>query len=144
MTKKERKDKHPAGRPSKYKPEHCQLALDLMRKGYSKVAVAAEIGINRSNLFQWIEEIPEFRDAIKQGELLSQAWWEREGLIGLRDGKLNSRLWEINVRNRFREDWSNVGQTQMQLTVSPAEIIEKANAARGKERVKAVRNEDEG
>lgn len=140
MTKEEKK-KNRGGRPSKYRPEHCQLVLDLMRKGYSKVAVAAEIGIDRSNLFQWIEDIPEFRDAVKKGELLSQAWWEREGLIGLRDGKLNSRLWEINVRNRFREDWSNVGASQVQVTVSSAEVIEKASAARGKERVKAARKE---
>lgn len=119
--------KHPGGRPTKYKPEYCVLAKDMMSLGASKIEVAAKIGIARDTFFNWVNENEEFSDAIKEGETLCQAWWEEHSRKKLDDPKFNSRLWEINMRNRFRADWSNVQDHNVKLTLTDADVIEKAN-----------------
>ena len=48
-------DKHPGGRPSKYKDEMCQIALDLMKEGASKTEVCAALDIHFSTLLEWCD-----------------------------------------------------------------------------------------
>ncbi len=120
-------NKHLGGRPTKYQPEMGVTAIDLMRMGASKVEVMAKLGITKDTFFKWIKEIPEFSDSIKEGEILCQSWWEEHSRKRLDDPKFNSRLWEINMRNRFRADWSNVQDHNVKLTLTDADVIEKAN-----------------
>ena len=94
------------GRPSKYEPEMCQQAVDLMQYGASKTEVAAELGITRETMNQWTNAkspyfIRDFSDAIKAGELLSQAWWERVGRLSLKDKDFSFTGWYMNMKNRF-------------------------------------------
>lgn len=96
-----------AGRPPKYEPWMLDKIENLMNAGASKVEVAAELGIHRDTLHEWCKSNLEFSDAIKRGEFRSQAWWERQGRISLKDKEFNSTLWIMNVKNRFREDWSD-------------------------------------
>lgn len=65
------------GRPSKYKPEYCDVAIELMRKGQSIAAVAAELKVPRKTIFEWGEANPDFRSALETGKDLSQQWWEQ-------------------------------------------------------------------
>ena len=65
------------GRPSNYRPEYCELALDMMSKGASITAVAAELKVPRAKLWEWSEVNPEFRSALEAGKGLAQAWWEK-------------------------------------------------------------------
>lgn len=96
-----------AGRPTKYEPWMLEKIEVLMSAGASKVEVAAELGINRDTLNEWCKSNPEFSGAIKKGEYLSQGWWERQGRMSLKDREFNATLWIMNVKNRFREDWSD-------------------------------------
>jgi hypothetical protein len=88
------------GRPTKYKPEMCDQVIEMMAEGASKTEVAACLGINRETLNRWSKEIDEFSNAVKNGELLSQAWWEKEGRVSLRDKDFNATLWYMNMKNR--------------------------------------------
>lgn len=65
------------GRPSSYKPEYCDLVIELMSKGASIAAVAAELKVARAQIFKWGEEYPEFRSACDAGKELAQQWWEK-------------------------------------------------------------------
>lgn len=75
-SQKEPKQKRPVGAPTKYKPEHCQVVIDVMRTGQSLVAVAAKIGVSRKILKDWQHRHPEFRAACDAGKALAQRWWE--------------------------------------------------------------------
>lgn len=114
------KKKNPVGRPSKYKNENCEIILELMREGASKVEVCAALGISFETLYDWTdEESPrfkkEFSGTLKKGELLSQAWWEKEGRKNLKDRDFNFTGWYMNMKNRFRKSpvkWSDKSELE--------------------------------
>lgn len=70
--------KHPGGRPSKYKPEYCELVLADMAQGFSLTAFAGLIGTNRQTLLNWQEAHPEFLDAVTRGKALQLRAWEMD------------------------------------------------------------------
>lgn len=100
------------GRPRDYKPEFDEIAYELMSEGASKVEVAAELNIARSTLYDWIDPKserfqPSFSDTIKLAETKCQAWWERQGRLGLKEKFFQTGLWTMNMKNRFSEDWKD-------------------------------------
>ncbi|WP_157628327.1 hypothetical protein [Rhizobium leguminosarum] len=47
---------------------------------------------------------PEFSEAIREGRILAEMWWQRKGREGLftyEGVKFSSQLWFINMKNRF-------------------------------------------
>ncbi|AIK95923.1 transposase [Candidatus Odyssella acanthamoebae] len=119
--------KNLGGRPSKYKPEFCIRAVDLMRQGYTKTSVAAELDISKDTLYEWVKEYPEFSDAIARGEIFAQAHLEKLGLMGMNDPKFNARVWEFWMKNRCRDDWNNTQDHNVKVTLTDADVIERAN-----------------
>lgn len=95
MTKKE------VGRPTKYNLSMGEKAIELMAEGASKIEVAVGLGISRETLYDYCNKYPEFSDAIKKGESLSEGWWTRQGRINLHNRDFNTGLWFINMKNRF-------------------------------------------
>jgi transposase len=102
-------DKPRIGRPTKYRPEMCEQAVAIFSEGGSKAEVCVALGINKDTLILWTGDsqhrIPEFSEAIKRGLLKAEAWWEQKARMHLVDepgqGKLNTALWFINMKNRF-------------------------------------------
>ncbi len=97
------------GRPTKYKPEMCQVVIDMMKEGASKTEVAAELDIVWDTLARWQVEIAEFSEAIKKGEKLSEAWWLRKGRVNLENKDFSPTLWYMNMKNRH--GWSDKQET---------------------------------
>lgn len=98
------------GRPSKYDPAFCERVLEMGREGASKAEMALELGIVYSTFDVWQNDIPEFSEAVKAAERLSQGWWEREGrkaTFGACDG-FNATSYIFQMKNRFRDDWREV------------------------------------
>ena len=60
--------KHAGGRPTDYKPEFCQMVVELGREGAGKAEMAAACGVVRQTLDNWIKAHPEFLDAITARE----------------------------------------------------------------------------
>ena len=90
------------GRPTKYKKEMCQQAINFMSKGYSKDATCAHLKISVDTMYQWIKKNEEFSEAIKEGQLQSLMFWETLGTSGAM-GKIsgfNSASWIFNMKNR--------------------------------------------
>lgn len=102
------------GRPTKYKPEMCDVLESLMKEGASLTEVCAEIDICHETLNQWSDPespyyIKDFSEARKRGEKLSAAWWEKKGRQNLDSATFNSTLWYMNMKNRFK--WTDRQET---------------------------------
>ena len=101
------------GRPSEYKEEFNQIALDLMKEGASIVEVCAEIGISRETLYDWINpESPRFKpvfsDTIKSGIEYAQAWWEAQGRKAtFNQTGFNATSYIFIMKNRFNKDYKD-------------------------------------
>lgn len=90
------------GRPSDYKPEYCEVAIEMMSRGDSICQVAAHIKKRRETLRNWEKVHPEFAEALSLGRTLSQAWWEEQAKEGLWAGKsFNFKVWHSTMKNRF-------------------------------------------
>lgn len=112
----------PAGRPTKYTSSMCDKVIELMSEGASKTEVSAALGIHWDTFCDWQRNNVEFSYAIKKGEKLSEAWWQRiarENLIAHPKGpQLNATLWYMNMKNRF--GWRD----KHELTGDPEKPIE--------------------
>lgn len=95
----------PAGRPTKYKKEYCDLVPKLMASGMAKVEVCAELGIDYSTFLIWQDKYKKFSASVKRGDKLSEAWWMSKGREALNDPTFNAVLWYMNMRNRH--NWAD-------------------------------------
>lgn len=96
-----------AGRPTTYDPAYCEKVVELGMQGASKHEMAAELGCGWTTFHRWQDAHEEFRDAVKEAERFSQAWWERKGRVAT-FGEVpgfNATSFIFNMKNRFPDDW---------------------------------------
>lgn len=110
---------HPGGRPTLYRPEYCEVVRNLMREGASKIEIAYELDVDRNTLDNWAKEFPEFFRTINEGVDHSEGWWTKSGRVNLTNKDFNSRLWEINMMNRF--GWMKKAHNNLDVEVSESE-----------------------
>ena len=97
----------PAGRPTKYKPEFCDLVIKVGEEGGTLAAMAEACDVDRSTINDWIDVHPEFSRAIKRGLQKAQVLWEKQGMLATFGGVdgFNATSYIFNMKNRFKEDW---------------------------------------
>ena len=86
---------------SKYDPSFCDKVIQLMANGASKKELALELGVIPWTIWDWEKRHPEFHQAIKIGEMLSEAWWMREGRMNIHNKDFNAVLYMMQMSNRF-------------------------------------------
>jgi transposase len=102
------------GRPTKYKPEFCDLVIDLMSQGRSLDGCAPIMGVHPDSLYQWQHDYPEFSDAVRIGRAHATQFWE-DRLIKVADGlpgNANSIMWALKNRSRAAAGWHHDVQKQ--------------------------------
>lgn len=123
-----------AGRPTDYKPEFNQIALDLMKDGASIVEVCAELGISRETLYDWINPESDrfkqdFSDTIKDGKEYAQAWWEKKGREATFKGMgFNATSYIFIMKNRFGQDYKDKQEVDNKSTttiIDPDQFLKK-------------------
>jgi len=95
------------GRPSKYKPEFCELVIKCGEEGDTLASMAEACDVDRATINDWIEQHEEFSRAVSRGLQKAQAWWERQGrkaTFGGTEG-FNATSFIFNMKNRFKDDW---------------------------------------
>ena len=95
------------GAPYKYKPEYCDLALELFKKGHSKSGVIGKIGVDRNTIDNWIANFPEFAAVMEMGRDISTNAWEKNA-IDIASGKNkkgNATIIAFGLRNINPKEW---------------------------------------
>lgn len=125
-------ERRPVGRPTKYKPEYCQMVVDHMAEGASLTSFAAEIDVARSTINEWIDANPDFSEAVKRAKAKCAAWWERVGRNGAQGGDVNPTLVIFGLKNMAADDWRDkqeLAHTSPDGSMSPAANQEAVLAA---------------
>ena len=101
------------GRPTIYKPEYCDLVVEMLAEGASLTEFRAAVGgISRETMSNWKQANPEFLDALQKAEAVGQAYWEKRLRTDLMfDNKVNSPLVKLYFANRF--NWHDKQQTDV-------------------------------
>jgi len=105
----------PAGRPTKYKKEYCDLLIDHMSKGFSFESFAGKVNTCKQTIYTWLDKNPEFVDAKKRATAKCLEFWEAAGIEGIfnrtdydENGKplvkksLNTGNYVFQMKNRFK------------------------------------------
>lgn len=101
-----------SGGQTKYKPEYCQLVVDMGNEGKAVSQIAAIIGVRRSTLYNWQKQYPEFAEACEMHKELSEAWWAELGRqISLGNIKSPPVSYIYNMKVRFGGQWKDDGTT---------------------------------
>ena len=98
------------GRPSKYKPTYCNEVITHCSEGASLTSFAAEIGVARSTINEWIEHYPEFSEAVKKAKAKCAAWWEKVNRANALEGKGNATSCIFGLKNMAPDDWADKQQ----------------------------------
>lgn len=94
---------HPGGRPTDFRPPMGEEILQLMAQGLSLAASAAEIGIHRQRVYEWMERHPEFADTVRLAQVKRQLFLERR-LLSAKEGPIvTSTIFAL--KNAGPEDW---------------------------------------
>lgn len=99
------KPKHPGGRPTKYKPEYCELLIEHMAGGHSFESFAGrpDVRVNIDTLYEWAKVHPQFSEAKSIGYAASFYQWEDVGLTHEHSppGQWSSVAWVFRGKTRY-------------------------------------------
>lgn len=95
------------GRPTKYDPRFCDEARRIMAQGFSVKAFAGQIGVNVQTVYNWMNQYPDFFDAIKDGQAAAAEWWERTLMQVAATGEGSAAAAIFGVKNRSQEEWKD-------------------------------------
>jgi transposase len=102
-----------AGRPTKYDPAYCEQVVEHMAQGASLTSFAAQISVARSTINQWMDDNPEFSEAVHVAKAKCAAWWELCGRnIAMGNGGPGaSTLAVFGMKNMAPDDWRDKTET---------------------------------
>ena len=102
-----------AGRPTDYDPAYCDEARAFLADGYSLAALAGHLGVTRQTVYNWVEEHPEFFDAVKTGQAAATLWWEKANRNLALTGEGNATAIIFGLKNRASDEWRDVKATEI-------------------------------
>ena len=113
---------------SQYDQKFCEILLTAMQHGLDRKGAAGAIGISFETFEKWEADHPEFAEAAKVGESLSQLFWQKQGIKNLTyspTGKqINSKLYSIFAKERL--GWGEAKEdTKKQVRVLAFELNQK-------------------
>lgn len=90
-------------RPTKYDPSYCDEALEFIGKqGKSIVQFARHLEVDRTTIYQWAKDYPEFSNILTRAKDWSEAFWEDKFVEYMTDRNTNAPLVKLYFATRFK------------------------------------------
>lgn len=116
------------GRPSKYKEEFVQIAIDYLGQGKSVTQLATHLRVHKDTVYQWAKDHKTFSDALKIGKQDSQAVWEEKLESMMFSKEVNAPLVKLYFANRFgwhdKQEVSGNKDAPLQIVVKSTALAE--------------------
>jgi hypothetical protein len=103
------------GRPTLYKPEYCQRAVEIMGKGYSVTALAGFLGVAKDAIYNWIRAHPDFDAAITAGRAARVAALETKLLTTKMGVGVTAAIFAL--KNADPDEWKDLYQQENTVTL---------------------------
>ena len=102
-----------------YKPEYCELIVEMMSQGKSFAAFLSEVGVLPDTAHYWYRNYPEFREAKDRGVLAGLRYWEQIGEAATR-GELpghSAQLYKFLIKNRYPQVYRDVQEIKKEVSI---------------------------
>lgn len=105
------------GRPTLYRDEFCDEAIELGRQGKSRNSIACHFEVVMSTIQNWEAAHPQFLAAMTRAKQLEMLWWEnlaQDHMVEGTDGKrLNTGAWSRSMAARFPNDYRDNSKLEL-------------------------------
>lgn len=110
-----------AGRPTDFKPEMGEEILARMEVGFSLAAAAADLGIHRQRVYEWMERHPQFADTVKLAQAKRQLFLERRLLDAKDSPTVTSTIFAL--KNAGPQDWRDKQEVEHAVSDPLAQLF---------------------
>lgn len=90
-------DDYVFGRPCKYKPEYCKIAIDMGREGKTSLHIGNKIGVVKSTLHEWAKKYPDFSNALEFSKNLAHQFHMDELDSTENPTRFNAKKWMLSA-----------------------------------------------
>jgi hypothetical protein len=112
---------NPVGRPTKFKPEYCDLAFSFALLGATDAELAQALEITESTLNLWKLEYPEFSEALNDGKIKADARVAKSFYQKALDGDVGAcKSW---LTNRRGKDWKDKQSTDVEIKTDYLDLV---------------------
>jgi len=115
------------GRPTTYRPEYCQRAIEFMGKGYSITALAGELGQSKETIYAWIATHADFSDSITRAKAARLKALEERMLSANNGGTAATSIFAL--KNADPDEWREVRYQNIEHSVNLDNITDEQLAA---------------
>jgi len=100
-----------------------EVILQMGREGSQHTHIMERFDLTRDTYYKLIKRDKDFSDTVKKAQTYAQNYWLKfmEDSFKSGDSKsINSNLWSLVMRNKFKEDWSD--RKEMDVTTQGDKI----------------------
>lgn len=98
----------------KYRPEYCEMLIRHLAQGLSIQTFGGTIGVVRSTVYKWVDEMPEFKEAKLIGLQKAQEFFEKrliakvagQKIQGIDSKTIDTSCLIFALKTRFHETYS--------------------------------------
>lgn len=104
------------GRPTKFEASFPDRCIEIMGRGFSLTAVAADLGVARATINNWFAAHPVFKEAAAIGQAMRTLHLERALLAGENGPQVNAYIFAL--KNAAPEDWGDRHQIDVPCSIA--------------------------
>jgi len=96
---------------TKFSPEYAADIVEYMAKGHTLTAASGKFRVTRKTIYNWMEEYPEFKEAVEVAFAAGQAFKE-EGLYGAKT-PVDTTKFIFALKTSKSGDWKETNSVEL-------------------------------